>query len=307
MDLYAGEMASEGRQHKVAATRSGNQEIVITGKFFRKAQLKDEWFEDMGNPPAAIEEMKRNRLADIFTFWQRLPDTAPRYDYYQEWESVAAVDTTNYDKWWASLPEETRRNVRKAKKKGVIVREAAFDDDFVRGMVAIFNETPVRQGKHFWHYGKDFATVKREFSRNLFREDIIGAYCGEELIGFIMLAHAGDYAITTQIISKMEHKEKAPTNALIAAAVELCERKKLSYLVYLNWSSGSLGEFKRRNRFEKIDLPRYYVPLNFKGTIAIKLRLHHGLRGMVPAKLAALLVGARKKIVSKRACMVNPA
>lgn len=299
MDLYIGEMASEGRQHKVTTMRFGNQEIVITGNLIRKAQLKEEWFEDVVNPPVIMDEIRHNRLADIFTFWQRLPDTSPRYKYFQEWESVAAIDTTNFDNWWTSLPEETRRNVRKSKKKGVIVREAYFDDEFIRGMVAIFNETPIRQGRRFWHYGKDFDTVKREFSRNLFREDIIGAYLGEELVGFIMLAYAGDYAITTQIISKMEHKEKAPTNALIAAAVGLCERKNLSYLVYLNWSSGSLGEFKRRNGFEKIDLPRYYVPLNFKGAIAINLRMHHGLRGMVPARLVEMIVGARKRLFGK--------
>ena len=61
---------------------------------------------------------------------------------------------------------------------------------FVRGMTSIFNETPIRQGRPFLHYGKDFETVKREFSRFLFREEIFGAYVGEELVGFIMLADA---------------------------------------------------------------------------------------------------------------------
>jgi len=30
-------------------------------------------------------------------------------------------------------------------------------------MTAIFNESPTRQGRKFWHYGKDFATVKKQF------------------------------------------------------------------------------------------------------------------------------------------------
>ena len=73
---------------------------------------------------------------------------------------------------------------------GVEVRECAYDDDFVRGMTSIFNETPIRQGRRFWHYGKDFETVKRQFSRNLFREDLIGAYYQGELIGFAMLGRS---------------------------------------------------------------------------------------------------------------------
>ena len=69
-------------------------------------------------------------------------------------------------------------------------------------MTSIFNETPIRQGRPFLHYGKDFETVKREFGRFLFREEIFGAYVGEELVGFIMLADAGRYAYLGQIISK---------------------------------------------------------------------------------------------------------
>ena len=68
----------------------------------------------------------------------------------------------------------TRNLVRKAEKKGVEVRIARYDDDFVRGMTQIFNEAPVRQGRLYWHYGKDFETVKRQFSRYLFREDLLG-------------------------------------------------------------------------------------------------------------------------------------
>src|SRR5207249_7831640 len=122
--------------------------------------------------------------------------------------------------------------------KGVEVREVSYDDDFVRGVTAIFNETPVRQGRRFWHYGKDFETVKRQFSRYLFREDLIGAYVKDELIGFIMLANAGRYGVLGQIISKIQHRDKSPNNDLIAKAVEVCARKGLPFLVYAYWGDG---------------------------------------------------------------------
>ncbi len=107
-----------------------------------------------------------------------------------------------------------RSQIRKAEKEGVVVRETRYDDDFVRGMTAIFNEAPVRQGRRFWHYGKDFETVKRQFSRYIHREHMIGAYYHDEMIGLIMLGNAGRFGITGQIISSIKHRDKATNNAL---------------------------------------------------------------------------------------------
>ena len=94
--------------------------------------------------------------------------------------------------------------------------------------------------------------MKRQFSRYLFREDLIGAYVEDELIGFIMLANAGRYGVLGQIISKIQHRDKSPNNALIAKAVEVCARKGLPHLVYAYWGDGSLANFKRHNGFEEI-------------------------------------------------------
>ena len=107
-------------------------------------------------------------------------------------------------------------------------------------MTAIFNESPVRQGRPFWHYGKNFETVKWQFARYLHRERMIGAYFDGELVGFIMLADAGRFGITGQIISSLKHRDKSPNNALIAKAVEVCAEQKLDCLVYLFWGDGSL-------------------------------------------------------------------
>src|SRR5262249_4767949 len=153
------------------------------------------------------------------------------------------------------------------------------------GMTAIFNETPVRQGRRFWHYGKDFETVKRQFSRYLFREDLIGAYYRGDLIGFIMLGNAGRYAISGQIISKLEHRDKSTNNALIPKAVEICERRQLPYLVYFDWGSDSLTEFKRRCGFQQTRVPRYYVPLTNRGRLVLRLGLHRRWHDLLPARV----------------------
>jgi hypothetical protein len=273
------------------------KEIVIAAGFTKTARLAEEWYDDIDGPEPIIAALKTaNARVDIFTFWQRLPDSTPKHKYYLEWDSIAALPVKSFEHWRKTqLNPKARNLLKKSAKLGVTIREAEFDDSFIKGMADIFNEAPVRQGKPFWHYGKDVETIRRDFSRFLFREDLFGAYYNNELIGFIFVAYAGKYALLGQIISKIEHRDKAPNNALIAKAVEICENKHLPYLVYAMWSTGSLGHFKQQNGFERFDLPRYYVPLTIKGAIILKLRLHHGLIGIIPAGLRSYLINLRNR------------
>ena len=198
-------------------------------------------------------------------------------------------------KWFAKkLSSRLRSQLRKAKKDGLEIRETAFDDDFARGMTEIFNESPARQGRKFWHYGKDVATVRQQFSRYLHREDMIGAYYQGELIGLIMLGNAGQCAYPGQIISKVAHRDKMTNNALIEKAVEICARKKIGWLVYFYWTNDSLAEFKRRCGFEEVKVPRYFVPLTAKGKLMLKLGLHRGWAAAVPARVKTPLKKLRK-------------
>jgi hypothetical protein len=189
----------------------------------------------------------------------------------------------------------------KADKKGVLVRPATFDDDFIRGMVAIFNESPVRQGRPFWHYGKDFDTVKREFSKYLYREELFGAYIDQELVGFIFLIDAGHIAMLGQIISMIRHRDKSPNNALIAKAVNVCATRKVPFLAYASWpAAGSLRDFKKHNGFECVEVPRYYVPLTLKGSLALKLKLHRGASARIPESVLSRLKEFRAQFYGRR-------
>ena len=276
--------------------------FLIEGRFIRVARLEHEWYDDVEDPEDAITSLRSmSHSPDILTFWQRLPNVVPRYSYCVESDAIAALPIKSYSSWWErQVDSKTRNMIRRAQKKGVVVRSTAFDDSFIEGMRSIFNETPIRQGKRFWHYGKDFQTLKREFSRYLFREEIIGAYVNGELIGFIMLAFAGDYAALGQIVSKIGHRDKAPNNILVAKAVERCAEKRIPYLVYAKWEDGSLGDFKRHNGFERVELPRYFVPLSAKGRIFVALKLHRGVRGVIPAPVLRRLKHLRRRITEIR-------
>jgi hypothetical protein len=270
--------------------------MFIEGRVPRIARPEQEWFEDLEDPEMLINALRRTkRRPDILTFWQRLPDLVPRYSYTIEPDSIAALPINSYSFWWEKqIAASARNKVRKAQKRGVVVRLTSFDDALVQGMTSIFNETPIRQGRHFLHYGKDFETVKRQFSRFLFREELFGAYLGEELVGFIMLANAGRYAVLGQIISKIAHRNLAPTNALLAKAVERCAEKGIPYLAYAYWLDDGLGEFKRNNGFQKFDLPRYFVPLTRKGELALHLGLHRGWKASIPDAVKGPLKKLRK-------------
>ena len=130
-------------------------------------------------------------MPDLLTFWQRLPDTVPIYPYYYETEILSAIPLKDFKHWWEKqIGSDTRKKARRPEKRGVEIRVVPLDDAFVSGVMGVFNETPVRRGKPFWHYGKDFETIKQGLSRDLDRSKFIGAYDGGELVGFVKLVCA---------------------------------------------------------------------------------------------------------------------
>jgi hypothetical protein len=296
-EVYTKEAVINGKAVSLDYAKINGQTYTVTRGLVRVMSLEDDWYEDVDDPTSLIAVLNNSDLrADIFTFWQRLPDITAKYQYHTEWESLAVLPIKSFDYWWSKqIKDKTRNMVRKAQRAGIEVREVSYDDAFVQGMTNIFNETPVRQGRKFWHYGKDFETIRREFSKFLFREDLLGAYYRDELVGFIMLANAGKYGVLGQIISKVEHRDKAINNALIAETIKKCETKQLPYLVYAYWNENSLSDFKRHCGFEHVKVPRYFVPLTFKGRLALKCSVHRNWKGAVPRSVRDCLKNLRSR------------
>jgi hypothetical protein len=260
--------------------------------------------EPVVNPGDFIAQLKGSGMAaDIFTFMQKPLAAGPRHEFYAEDDNWAVIPTHSFKDWWMNrLPQESRKNVRRAAKREVVVKEVPFDDELVRGIKGIYDETPVRQGRAFWHYGKDFEAVKMENSTYLERSWFVGAFFKGELIGFIKVIMVDRVATLIQILAKAAHHDKRPMNALLSHTVELCEQRGASLLVYGKFSYGnkrgdSLGEFKRRNGFEEMRFPRYYVPLSLKGWVALKLHLHHGLTNMIPRRVTVFLLALRGRVL----------
>lgn len=274
--------------------------ISVRGRMLKIAALAAEPYEDVADPPAVLRSIAGGRIsADLFTFIQRPPDTAPKFSYSVEWDNMAVLEVTDFDHWWArQVNDKTRNLVRKAEKKGVVVRQVPFDDALQRGIAEIYNETPIRQGRQFWHYGKDAETIRRENEEYADRSEYFAAFNEGEIIGFMRLVHDDKLTNIMYILSKIAHREKAPNNALIAHAVKRCSAFGRRNIVYAKYVYGKKGEdkltdFKRHNGFRKIDIPRYYIPLTLKGRVALQLRLHHGVQSVIPQRLYTRLVALR--------------
>jgi hypothetical protein len=153
--------------------------------------------------------------------------------------------------------------------------------------------------------------VKRDHAAYLERSDFVAAYFKDELIGFIKMVHVDRVAFILHILASNAHYDKRPINALIARAVEICALKGAGYFVYDQYVYGnkthsSLVELKRRNGFEPVNFPRYYVPLSWKGKIAVALRLHRGAVGLLPAPVLKMAIAARDWLYEKRANVSSP-
>lgn len=275
-----------------------DRDIKVEGRLLRTGRVDGEKYCFLSDPAPVIDSLKKcGTRIDLFTFMQRLPETAPKYKYPMEWDNFAALPISTFENWWSKqIGFKARNKAKQAEKHGVILREIPFSDELVHGIWEIYNETPVRQGKRFPHYGMSEEQVHRYAATFLDRSVFIGAFLDDKIIGFSKLTidETRTQAGLMHIVSLISQREKAPTNALIVQAVRSCAERQIAYLVYSNFAYGkkqrdSLSDFKERNGFKRIDVPRYYVPLTPLGWAAFRIGLHHRLSEHIPESFMAKL------------------
>jgi hypothetical protein len=299
----------KGKMQQVQAFGLDDFVIITKGKLVRVAEIFDEYWlpaDSLPEPNHVLCELQdADPKPDLFTFAQRIPDTKPQFPFHLEWDNVAAVPVSSYDVWFREqISPASRRNIRASEKKGVAVRADQFDERYIHGIMSIFNESPIRAGRQYWHYGKDFATVEAENGTYRERSTFLGAYFNDEMIGYMKIVWDTRSAAIMQILSKMEFLDKRPNNALLSEAVRLCAERGIKYLLYEKFVYGSKGEdsltkFKESNGFVRMDLPRYYIALTNKGSIALRLGLHRNPKDLVPQWLRRQLLEYRDRWYSR--------
>ena len=100
-ETYVKETVIDGKTVCTDCATIDGQTYSVTPGLVRVMSLEDDWYEDVRDPASVIAALKNSdNKADIFTFWQRLPDTEPRYSYRMEPDSIAALPIKSYSFWW---------------------------------------------------------------------------------------------------------------------------------------------------------------------------------------------------------------
>jgi hypothetical protein len=302
--MDSSKLVISGQQIRAPSAEINGVTVISTGRWLKIARIYDEDIapnDRIGNPEQFINRIREAGLpADIFSFAPAFY-SEQRFDYPHEMDNVAVIPITTYDNWLNNqIGTDVKQNIKKAPRRGVTTKVAPFDDELLAGIVGIYNETPIRQGRIFWHYGKNPETIRSETARQLERSDFIAAHFAGELIGFIKMIYTGEVADLALIVTKQAHNDKRAPNAMIAKAVEICAEKGIRYLRYAKMSYGkkrgsSLGEFKRRHGFEEIVFPRYFMPLTAKGRLAVGLRLYREIQEVLPERVQSVLLALRVK------------
>ena|SRR5579872_5148003 len=287
------EVRIKGRWVTVPVMRVNGNDLTTKGKWLKIARIRGEEMMENGvdDPETYLAALKsdtdRILKSDIFSFTQKLPVTQPRFPYPMEWESIAAIPLENFKQWWEGLPQESRKNVRRSQKRGVVIKVKEFDEELIDGIRGVNDDSPMRQGLRNAYYGLSSEETRQRYGEFVGRCDFICAYSGAEMIGFLHLVYRGNVAAILNLTSKPSHFDKRPANALIAKAVEICEARGVSYISYGLYNYGNkrespLLEFKVRNGFKEFLVPRYFVPLNVWGKVCMKAKIHRGLIGNLP-------------------------
>jgi hypothetical protein len=209
--------------------------------FFKIAGFSSEYLRDSLFNEEFLGKLK-DRNVDVYSFLERSwcsPIQNPPKQWIKNPDNVALLEISSYQQWWEQIGKKTRNMVRKAEKSGVQVKIVEPSKELALGIWKIYNETPIRQGRAFSHYGVSKENVEGQVL-SAQRDIFIGAYLDEELLGFIQLEFGDNVVIVAQILSLQKHWDKALNNALLGKAVEVAAQKQARWLIY-----GRIGNHPR--------------------------------------------------------------
>ena len=269
-------------------------ELVIRKKvFFKKGRKIDvEEYKQDFIPQTAFLAKLAERGTDIFTFIERTWVSSipkPEASWIKTEDNIALQRITTFADWLALVGKKTRNIIRKAEKSGVRTEIVLPTQKLAEDILRIYNETPVRQGRAFPHFGITLEQVKR-IVLSAGEDSFIGAFIDDEFVGFVQLGYGDKTGIIQQILSLQQQSDKAVNNALIAKVVQVCIFRNVEWLMYGRMGNHpSLDRFKENNGFTKFTFPRFYIALSKRGRFAIALGIHRDLKDSLPTAVKSPL------------------
>jgi len=125
------------------------RDIQVQGQLFRIARLDGDKYKFLDDPEPMLAGLRKSDTrVDLFTFMQKLPETTPKFSYPMEWDNLAVLPVSTFEDWWTKqIGFKARNKAKQAAKKGVVVREAPFDETFARGVLGNLQRKPSAPGK----------------------------------------------------------------------------------------------------------------------------------------------------------------
>ena len=253
--------------------------------FFTIAFYAEEYEKNINPTDTFLSELT-SKGVDVFTFVERswcCPISNPPTYWKKTKDNVGMLEIKDFKTWWNSIGKKTRNMIRKAEKSGITVAVMKPDKKLIDGVWKIYNETPIRQGNVFSHYGQSLKSVAWNVHR--FEKDsvFIVASTEDQIVGFIQIVNGDNINIISQILSMQKYWNRAVNNALLAKAVEVCASEGERWLMYGRIGNHpSLDKFKESNGFVKFPTNRYYVPITWMGSVAVRLGLHKEFQDVLP-------------------------
>jgi GNAT superfamily N-acetyltransferase len=264
---------------------------------FTVARPATEWTEDVN---AQFYIQISQGKADIFTFWNRLPDkpVLPGIRGKREFDNIAALPIVNVEYWRTSQVSRKVRNIiRKAVKSGIKIEQTVPGEEFYKALYSLYHGISFRQNKPFGHQHDSLEKIKSDFEKSRHSPfHILGAYDGKKLVGVLLLLSSKETLCFGLFTIADEYQKKGVPSLFMEKAVESAYNMKKQFLVYSHYrtdretSFDSLRDFKRRCGFREMKVIRYYVPLTFKGKLALFLRLHKGKWALMPQFLKDIIL-----------------
>ena len=278
--------------------------LRIRKKLFVRIAQDNQEYEKNAYPTEELIKKLGEQEIDVYTFLERkwcCPFDNPPKKWIRTDDNVGLMEITTLGAWFDVVGKKTRNMVRRAEKCGVKVGVVELTPSLIEGIWKIYNETPIRQGRAFPHFGESLQSVTDNMKMAK-KSTFIGAFLEEELVGFIQIIYGDNIAIISQILSLQKHWDKALNNALLAKAVEVCASNENRWLMYGRIGNHpSLDRFKKSNGFTKYSITRYYVAITAKGQLAVRLGLHKELKDALPQPLKGFLIPVFNWISRSRA------
>lgn len=269
--------------------------IIEKQWFYRiaKFNMPVEHMYDVGLDKGLLIQL-RDQDVDLFTFIERSfldnNKLKRQKQLFSDPEPIGLLKISSYDEWFRSITHNARWQTKKGIRVGLKTKVVDIDDTFTKSAFKIYNETPIRQGRKYSGYGLSLMDVKLKFS-NMKGSEVIGAYFEDEQVGLIWISYGDRVAAVNSFLSLLSHREKYPNDVLLAATVRRCVEKGYHYLAY--WNMGfnpGLDFFKKSHGFKVFNVPRFYIPLSYRGELAIKLKLHRPFEHSMPMWLVRPLL-----------------